>query len=425
MSKAPHDTVATALLDAVATGPVLDTGGVDRATVECAEALYSINDNLARGRYREEHPDGQAHDLSAAEEGRQLWATDGVAWLLAQGHLRIVDGQGLALGKPYKVNGSVYVPGTQREEEMFRNIRRVIPKRLDLLKESVQRLPGLKEYFPVLLDTDDNVVDGRHRRALDPEWPSARVRVPSEVRVAAAVAANRSNAWVAADWERLKTHAQFVHGRKLAAHELARLALLDDHERSNRAIGGLVGCSEGTVRTERAMLEETAQITQFRATDGRPRKDGTPAKPRQPRKPPKTQDPELQRELRRRITAREPVETPDLAERFDMSRSTLHTAAIQAKAAHAEQAPKPAPEPPVFTSETPAENNNGAPKGPVEKKRSATKKPVSTGPEPLVLEYTEDARVLANASSAWMLDPNVLMEWSNYMASTAKRRGAS
>lgn len=425
MSKALHDTVATALLDAVATGPVLDTGGVDRATVECAEALYSINDNLARSRYREEHPESQAHDLSAAEEGRRLWATDGVAWLLAQGHLRIVDGQGLALGKPYKSHGSVYVPGTQREEEMFRNIRRVIPKRLDLLKESVERLPGLKEYFPVLLDTDDNVVDGRHRRALDPAWPSARVRVPSEIRVAAAVAANRTNAWAVADWERLRTHAQFVHGRKLAAHELARLALLENHERSNRVIGELVGCDHKTVETERHMLEEIGEFPQYRGSAGKPRKDGTPAKPRQPRQPPKTQNPELQQELRRRIAAKEPVETPDLAERFDMSRSTLHTAAIQAKAAHTtEQAPKPAPEPPVYTSETPVENTS-APKVPTERKRRATKQPASTGPEPLVLEYSEDARVLANASAAWMLDPNVLLEWGNRMVSTAKRRGAS
>lgn len=422
MSKAPHDTVVTALLDAVAAGPVLDTGGVDRATVECAEALYSINDNLARSRYREEHPDGQDHDLTAAEEGRRLWATDGVAWLLAQGHLRVVGDRGLALGEPYKTNGAAYAPGTQREEEMFHNIRRVIPKRLDLLKESVQRLPGLKEFFPVLLDTDGNVVDGRHRRALDPEWPSGKKLVPSEIRVAAAVAANRTNAWATADWERLRTHAQFVHGRKMAAHELARLALLEDHERSNRVIADLVGCDEGTVRTERYMLEEIAEIPQYRGSAGKPRKDGTPAKPRKPRKddspapprkPPKTQNPVLQQELRRRILAKEPVESPELAERFGMSRSSLHTAAVQARAAQPSAVIEPSAvveseRMPTFVSETP----------------KASEQP-SVIPGPLVLAWTEDARVLAEQSCVWMTDENVLLEWGNRLVSEAKRRGAS
>lgn len=99
--------------------------------------------------------------------------------------------------------------------------------------------------------------------------------------MAAAVAANRSNAWDSEDWTRLSQRAEAVHGKRVAGSELARLALLEDHERSNRVIGALVGCSEGTIRTVRGELENTAQITQFRGTDGRPRKDGSPAQPRE------------------------------------------------------------------------------------------------------------------------------------------------
>jgi hypothetical protein len=164
MTKIPpvHETVATALLDAVAGGPVIPTGGVLRSAVETGEAVSSVANNLAVGRYLVKHPgmvlDPTEPRISAIREGRELLAADGVAWLLKHGHLRIVnDGGGLALDKPYRVRTgpgttAAYVPGSQREEELFRRMRGTTPKRLDLLRESIAMLGDLREWFPVLED---------------------------------------------------------------------------------------------------------------------------------------------------------------------------------------------------------------------------------------------------------------------------------
>lgn len=283
MTDRPHETVAVALIDAVAAGPVLDTGGVDRTAVECADALTSIAENLAMIRYRVDHPDtvlDEGARFNAKEEARRLLAVEGTAWLLEHGHFQAVGDQGLTLAKPFKLpSGETYVPGSDREEDLFRNLRRVIPKRMDLLRESITKFGDLREFFPVLEDTDGNVVDGRHRRAIDPLWPAAPRRVPREQRVAAATAANRTNAWTADDWKRLQAHAEFVVGRKHAAREIARLALLEDHERSNRVIGKLVGVGKGTVANVREQLEENGQVGHFRGQKGRPHADGTPAQP--------------------------------------------------------------------------------------------------------------------------------------------------
>jgi hypothetical protein len=322
MTDRPHDTVLTALIDAVSTGPIHPDGGVDRAAVECAEAVASIANNLATQRYRDEHPDMVLDDgtrLGAIEEGRRLLAVDGVEWLLDNGHLWIEGEQGLGLGPPIKIrsgDGATerYVPGTHREEELFHTIRRVIPQRLDLLRESITMFGDLREYFPVLEDVDGNVVDGRHRRALDPTWPATKRKVPRHDRVATAVIANRANAWSAADWKRLRAHAQYVGDRDATQYELARLALLEDHERANRVIANLVGCDEVTVRRVRADLEEIAALPQFRATAGRPRKDGTPAQP-------KRDDPQLIAVVREHVVGGTYSRTvaDELAARFDTS----------------------------------------------------------------------------------------------------------
>jgi len=300
MTERPHETVVIALLDAVATGPVLDTGGIDRAAVECAEALHGINGtNIAPERYRSKYP---AKSLSAEpvlkvlREGLRLLAEDGVSWLLDQGHIITVGERGLAIGgKPFVTRSGPYVPGTDMELDWQKQpLRRVIPKRLELLRESVERLPGLKGYFPVLLDTDGDVVDGRHRRRLDPEWPAAPQRVPSDSRTAAAIAANRSNPWDSTQWTQLSKYAEYVHGKEVAGRELARLALRENPKLSVRQVAGLVGCSKSTAHRAKKDLEQTVPLGQFGAgTGGRPRQDGTPAQPRKQDKPRKQDDPQL------------------------------------------------------------------------------------------------------------------------------------
>ena len=122
----------------------------------------------------------------------------------------------------------------------------------------------------MLLDEQGNVVDGRHRREIDPDWPASRTRVPAEKRLAAAAAANRTNGWSEKDWKALLDKVTETTGRKTeAVRTLIRLALLEDANRSNRD-----HCRTGRVQPDplsasvRRELEETAQIA---TVYGRPR----------------------------------------------------------------------------------------------------------------------------------------------------------
>ena len=178
---------------------------------------------------------GNSNDCAwanAVDEGRQLLAVEGVAWLIEKGHLREVDGGGLTIGdKPYLIDSPTgvrrerYVPGSSEEEGLFRNIRQVTPKRLDLLRESIATFGDLRDFFPVLEDEDGNIVDGRHRRAIDPDWPAAHTvkvsPVPREDRVAAAVVEPRERLGCEG-LEAALQHAEFTKGRKVAQSELAR-----------------------------------------------------------------------------------------------------------------------------------------------------------------------------------------------------------
>ncbi len=261
----PHDTVVTALLDAVATGPVLPSGGIDRTAVEQARTVASIADNLAMQRYQQDHPravHGDGARSNALEEGRRLLAVEGTTWLIERGYLTLVDEHSLALTKPFTPkDGKRYKPGHDREEDLFHSIRRPTPGRLDLLRQSIATFGDLREWFPVLLDEDGNVVDGRHRRALDQEWPEARARVPRDIRVSVAVVANRVNAWTAQDWQRLRVHAEFQMGKQAANRELIRMALREDASRSDRQIASLVGCDHKTVADVKAEnFEEGGEI---------------------------------------------------------------------------------------------------------------------------------------------------------------------
>lgn len=356
MTGAPHETVVTALLDAVATGPVLPSGGIYRAAVETADVLTGISDNLAAQRYRDEHPHAVLGESRAVEikEGRQLLARDGVAWLLAKGHLRVVDGGGLALSKQYRVsdgNGKfkVYVPGSGREESLFFSTRRPNPERLGLIRESIATLGDLRGYFPVLEDVDGNVVDGRHRRAIDPTWPAATQKVARQDRLAAMLAGNTTNAWTKKDWAKLREHADHVTGKKIKGSELARLALLENHERSNVKIGELVGCSEFTVRGVRDDLEATSIISKWRDPRTPGSKDGTPAQSSsKPRGPRKQDNPQLRAAVREHLidgTLTRPVEV-ELGKRFGHSEQPVRMAKkeieAELKAEGAPVEPKPA-----------------------------------------------------------------------------------
>jgi hypothetical protein len=151
-----------------------------------------------------------------------------------------------------------------------RGNRRVSTARKELILESMRQLGDLRDYFPVLLDEQGNVVDGRHRREIDPDWPASRTRVPAEKRLAVAAAANRTNGWSEKDWNALLDRATETTSKKTeAVRTLTRLALLEDASRSNATIARLVGSSDHTVANVRTELEETSQIARLEAKGGR------------------------------------------------------------------------------------------------------------------------------------------------------------
>ncbi len=145
-----------------------------------------------------------------------------------------------------------------------RGNRRVTTARKELILESMRQLGDLRDYFPVLLDEQGNVVDGRHRREIDPDWPASRTRVPAEKRLAVAAAANRTNGWSEKDWKALLDRVTETTGRKTeAVRTLTRLALLEDASRSNATIAGLVEAAITTVANVRKELESRGEIPRY------------------------------------------------------------------------------------------------------------------------------------------------------------------
>jgi protein gp37 len=292
----PRESVCAAILDAV----VLDAGEDGRASREKLEQTAVRSEafaNVAWHRWLTDHPDvpdvshlKPGEQSNAIDEGLRLLAAEAVSWLVANGHLAESDGH-VHLGS--RQFGS-YVPGTNREADLFYSMRRVTPARMELIRESMRELGDLRAYFPVLVDAQGDVVDGRHRRAIDPDWPAARMQVPRESRLAVATAANRSSAWTRRDWQQLVQHRQHTSSRHDAVRAVVRLALREDHERSNRKIAELIGAHHETVAVVRKDLETTGEIRQWSAP--RSRGGGGGSQPRQ-------QHDELDAEVLRRVRA--------------------------------------------------------------------------------------------------------------------------
>ncbi len=143
---------------------------------------------------------------------------------------------------------------------VHRGHRRVTPGRKELILESMRLLGDLREYFPVLEDEQGNVVDGHHRREIDPSWPARQDRVPMDKRLAVSIAANRTNAWTSDDWKGLRERVEATQNKTDATRTLIGLALREDASRSNRAIAELVGASHPTVAEVRQDLENFSKL---------------------------------------------------------------------------------------------------------------------------------------------------------------------
>jgi transposase len=294
VNKTPSDEVSAAVLDAVVSMAVAEDGSVVRTELEQTAIRRESFANLAWARYQAEHPQvisNGSDQYDAVSEGLRLLAVETISWLVEHQHLAEIDEDRVRLGPKPLLTHAVgatdkkrqpYVPGTNREADLFAGVRRVTEARKELILQSIAELGDLREFFPVLEDDAGNIVDGRHRRAIDPDWPASRVRVPQDQRVAVATAANRSNAWTKKDWDDMLAYRKHVVGERQAKRVLARLALLEDHERSNRVISDLTGANQHVVAEIRAELEDIALIAQYRGSAGKPRKDGTPAQSQKP-----------------------------------------------------------------------------------------------------------------------------------------------
>lgn len=243
-----------------------------------------------------------------------------------------------------------------------RGSRRVTTARKELILESMRQLGDLRDYFPVLLDEEGNVVDGRHRREIAPDWPASRIRVPAEKRLAAAAAANRGSAWSERDWKALLERVLETTGKKTeAVRTLIRLALLEDASRSDRDIGRLVGCSHHTASSVRQELEETGQIAQFEAKGGRGVTTGAPNNQPSRIVPEETKEALIQ-EATRRLVAHEDTDFRGLAVQYGVGGPLAQQCIAIAKdrLKHSAQSPEPASEPSEQTPPPPRQEPSPA-----------------------------------------------------------------
>lgn len=287
--------------------------------------------------------DALTADVLAQMESRRIISREADGWTVGP---NLVTGRLLEIiparpGKGSKPDGVTVWTRAEREQRSSahhairtfgeldaeiaqRGSRRVTTARKDLILESIRQLGDLRDYFPVLLDEQGNVVDGRHRREIDPGWPASRMRVPSEQRVAAAAAANRTNAWSERDWRTLLERVTEVTGRKTeAVRTLIRLALLEDANRSNRTIAALVGCDHKTVQVVREQLESSGEIPHYSFSGGQSGGRGiTTGIPNghSDRWVPEETIEAVTREAQRRLETGESTDFRELASRFGVGR---------------------------------------------------------------------------------------------------------
>jgi hypothetical protein len=131
-------------------------------------------------------------------------------------------------------------------------LRPVDPTRLAEIRDSIAEFGDFREDFPVLVDRDGNVLDGRHRRAIDPAWPErvSKAATSDEAALQVALAANMSAAWSKREWSalaRVRDAVGGVSGKRARQRELIEAVLLEEPELSHNAIAKRLDVSPHTV----------------------------------------------------------------------------------------------------------------------------------------------------------------------------------
>lgn len=194
-------------------------------------------------------------------------------------------------GKGRKADGATIWPKDEREQlskahhaerealSMVGRMRPVENQRVNAIRQSE---PEVGQLYPVLVDQHGRILDGAHRLEANPHWRRHTIRVDSEeMALAVGLWANSGQPLPAKVRARITELIGDLAGTNQIKRDRIKAALLEDANRSDRVIAGLLGVSQPTVGQVRRELEETDKIYQFsRDQGGRPRKDGTPAKPR-------------------------------------------------------------------------------------------------------------------------------------------------
>lgn len=216
------------------------------------------------------------------------------------------------------------------EEAKRSNIRQLVTdlrKLGDLseLRESMEAHGWVPE-FPALIDEHGTVLVGNRRMA-----------VARELGIEPVIEKVTIGDGDAEDSRRLRIAlvSNIAHRPMTGADRKRIASYLHIQGWTQQAIADALMVTQRTISSDLLGLEGASKPSRPRG--GRPRG-------RQRAK--KTDDPRLQAELRRRLEAGEALEARSVAEEFNISPSSLHTAAIKARAAfEAEATPEPEPEP--------------------------------------------------------------------------------
>ena len=246
-------------------------------------------------------------------------------------------------------------------------LRRVTPRRVEEIRESIAEYGDLRGYFPVLVNKQGDVIDGRHRLAIDRNWPTRTIDTESDDGkvLAAALAANVTHPWTKGEWDSLAAGRAMVKqalGEEIARGERIRAALLEqagrDKPLSHNAIAKRLDLHPMVVNRECQSLITQCVISEcphrFTVT-------GKSAPGRKPAGPPKTTDAQkagIRRDVHDHIwAAGEKPRWQDIAEKWGTSRTpvreaiTAEWATWEAEQATAEEKPEFEVAPPAQADE--------------------------------------------------------------------------